>query len=696
MRKLNRCIPLLVKKLPLPKDVQAYIIWLTKIVKKKAMKNSQPKYLNHKRMLKEFDEIPWEHCCECTHPTPIWETAHRELVPLANGTRCISVFPAQHKPLLYRCHGLNYSCQTHPFTLRSKTWKVARDGISSLIDSLPENQIITDCFKNVLSRYCVMSRMDRNRANKEKAIITSADVDKVNNTLKHFCVEPYDKNKGEVYISCPFMAWHLIKKTYDWTGENPQYEMVRDRTADSIITEMSTSWAQLYNGLKSKLPPLLPNGRLGLATAYQKYGKPEPKKRPVIDLKFDPAINIRKAIARAGIFCMNHIVGHGSFHLPHATRLRLQLDSTLKYLSRNGNHLIDPTIVMMSDDIEGFFTNVDVDAAIAAHERVIQLYLHQYTKKKKVGKRKYQATARNSNQIFVPRAKTVKPGPGHYNTSKFPGKFSTVKVKEMTTVIRWTTQFRTFTLGKLLLTQKSGLFQGCPLSVYLALSIAFIAEHDASLSTLGKSIRGLRYVDDKMGITMAENNPAAIQQAKSNLKEYNSVYHHSLSVKEEPPVQSKQGITKYVYIGHILTNTGKTICREYYNKNWHHYNRLYPFRQVFKLEQHYGSYCDKMSIRGQRKGRLFAIIRSTDNSRLRQVLCEKLFEYTFGLGDPPAFTIRILNSLLLTTVVHPVQRQILLEILLAYKKINRSTNLRERDIFSILPDLDTGSILSRV
>ena len=36
--------------------------------------------------------------------------------------------------------------------------------------------------------------------------------------------------------------------------------------------------------------PLLHEGRLGLATAYQKYGKPEPKKRPVIDLKFDPTI----------------------------------------------------------------------------------------------------------------------------------------------------------------------------------------------------------------------------------------------------------------------------------------------------------------------------------------------------------------------------------------------------------------------
>ena len=416
----------------------------------------------------------------------------------------------------------------------------------------------------------------------------------------------------------------------------------------------------------------------------------------MIDLKFDPAINIRKAIARAGIFCMNHIMGHGSFHLPHASRLRLQLDSIQRYLMEKNVNLVDPTLVMMSDDIEGFFTNVDVDAAIAAHERIIQLYLAQYANKKKVGKRRYQATARNSNKIFVPMAKSVKPGPGHYNTSKFSGKFSTVKLQEMTKVIKWTTQYRTFTLGTLLLKQKFGLFQGCPLSVYLALSIAFVAEHEARLSTLGTSIRGLRYVDDKMGITVAENNQVAIQQAKSDLKECNDFYHHSLSVKEEPPVHTSQGITKYIYIGHILTNTGKEIVREYYNKNWHHYNRTYPFRQVFKLEQHYGSYCDKMAIRGQRMGRFLSIIRSTDTSRLRQILCEKVFEYTNGLGDPPAFTIRILRRLLLTSVVHQEQRQIILEILSAYKKIYHQTNLGERDIFGYLPNLDTGSILARV
>ena len=179
----------------------------------------------------------------------------------------------------------------------------------------------------------------------------------------------------------------------------------------------------------------------------------------------------------------------------------------------------------------------------------------------------------------------------------------------------------------MILKQKFGLFQGCPLSVYLALSIAFVAEHEARLSTLRKTIRGLRYVDDKIGVTIAENNPLMIQSAKDNLAEYSQIYHHSLSVKEELPVWTAPGISKYLYIGHILTNTGKQITREYYNKNWHHHNWAYPFRQVYKLEQHYGSYRDKMSIRGQRKGRLLAIIRSIDYSidtiRLRQVLCEK-------------------------------------------------------------------------
>ncbi len=111
---------------------------------------------------------------------------------------------------------------------------------------------------------------------------------------------------------------------------------------------------------------------------------------------------------------------------------------------------------------------IDVDTAISAHERVIRLYRLQFANKRRIGKRRFQATARNSNRIFVPLAKTIKPQPGHYNTAKLSGKYSTIKLQEMTKIIQWTTQYRTFTLGTLALRQKSGLFQGCPLSVYLS------------------------------------------------------------------------------------------------------------------------------------------------------------------------------------------------------------------------------------
>ena len=246
----------------------------------------------------------------------------------------------------------------------------------------------------------------------------------------------------------------------------------------------------------------------------------------MIDLKFDTAINIRKAVARAGIYCLNHIIENGSFHLSHSNCLRECLNKIQDYFNTmiQRRNIQDPVLVIRSDDIEGFFTNVDVDAAITAHERVIQLYLLQFANKQRVGKRRFQATSRNSNKIYVPLAKTIKPQPGHYNTTKLPGKYSTVKLQEMTKIIQWTTQYRTFTLGNLMLKQKNGLFQGCPLSVYLALSIAFISEHDARLSTMGKTVHGLRYVDDKLGITVSENNPEAIAVANEILKEYNTIY----------------------------------------------------------------------------------------------------------------------------------------------------------------------------
>ena len=184
------------------------------------------------------------------------------------------------------------------------------------------------------------------------------------------------------------------------------------------------------------------------------------------------------------------------------------------------------------------------------------------------------------------------------------------------------------------------------------------------------------------------------QLNKALLLEYNDVYHQSLTVKEEKPVMSTPGCTKYIYIGHILTNTGKYIQREYYNKNWHHYDRRFPFRQVFKLEQHYGSYCDITAIQGQRMGRLMAIIRSTDTNRLRQILCEKLFEYTTGLGDPPSFTIRLLRRLLRTSTNHSDQSAIILEIINVYKSFTKNKRLADRNIFKILPNLNSGSILT--
>ena len=142
----------------------------------------------------------------------------------------------------------------------------------------------------------------------------------------------------------------------------------------------------------------------------------------------------------------------------HTNGLREKLDKIENYFKTTAQEeeLQDPMLIMMSDHIEGFFTNVDVEAAIEAHERIIQLYLAQFANKKKVGKRRFQATSRNSKKIFVPIAKTSKPGPGWCNVTKFPGKYSTIQLKELTKIIRWATQYRTFTLGTLVLKQKSG------------------------------------------------------------------------------------------------------------------------------------------------------------------------------------------------------------------------------------------------
>ena len=77
-----------------------------------------------------------------------------------------------------------------------------------------------------------------------------------------------------------------------------------------------------------------------------------------------------------------------------------------------GDNLVDPTLVMMSDDIEGFFTNVDVDAAIMAHERIIQLYMAQYAKKEKSGETKISSDCKKFQQDLRSNRKICKTRPG--------------------------------------------------------------------------------------------------------------------------------------------------------------------------------------------------------------------------------------------------------------------------------------------
>ena len=110
MQKVHKCIPGLIKQLQLPSDIRKYIEWLTKVVNKKPMSATHPKYLNHKHWIKEFDENPWEHCQECLRPDDLWTNAPRQLAPLTENTRCISLFPAQHPPLYHKCRALVEHC----------------------------------------------------------------------------------------------------------------------------------------------------------------------------------------------------------------------------------------------------------------------------------------------------------------------------------------------------------------------------------------------------------------------------------------------------------------------------------------------------------------------------------------------------------------------------------------------------------
>jgi len=78
------------------------------------------------------------------------------------------------------------------------------------------------------------------------------------------------------------------------------------------------------------------------------------------------------------------------------------------------------------------------------------------------------------------------------------------------------------------------LFQGCPLSVYLALSIAFISEHDTSLTMMGHSIRGCRYVWMTSLTSLLQRTLKHLSCKRKRTLNIQRNNHPSLTVKEEP------------------------------------------------------------------------------------------------------------------------------------------------------------------
>ena len=126
----------------IPKDIMSYVEWLTKVVRKKPMFSKQPKYLNSKRHIMTFSEVPWDHCSECIQPNQFWRNAPRQTVPQTDQTQCISTFPAKHQPLYLNCKALQHSCNTQSFQFGTKTWRVAKEGLSYFIKSLPKGLII--------------------------------------------------------------------------------------------------------------------------------------------------------------------------------------------------------------------------------------------------------------------------------------------------------------------------------------------------------------------------------------------------------------------------------------------------------------------------------------------------------------------------------------------------------------------------
>ena len=274
------------------------------------------------------------------------------------------------------------------------------------------------------------------------------------------------------------------------------------------------------------------------------------------------------------------------------------------------------------DDMSGFYTCLDRAGVLQRAEYVCNKYKHRHR--------------RGRHWISVTRRGNQRP---KFGKSSFNDDFVSIHVDEIYDVLTWASKFSCFKLGDHFLQQTLGLFQGCALSVILALFTA-AADEDRWLSSLGadrKLIYGFRYFDDRF-LSFTYQMFSATSRAKATyLRDTSSrIYMDGIVCEpEDPPNFLESAITE---------RPDGTLLLMHNNKNWDSvctHGSQCIITQLPRCSFHTSSILD-----GYRLSRIKSVVRhsNTEFGMITAAL-QLITEWTTCLGDNVEDVIRMLKSL---------------------------------------------------
>lgn len=436
--------------------------------------------------------------------------------------------------------------------------------------------------------------------------------------FKGCVLQRLDKNSNMLFISCKHFYWQQMYKTFEFAATGSplgglNYVASKLSPEDYVKRKKDAySWHHIapFSGRRNNITNSM---QMAQADPVQKFSKE--KARPMVRCHREPDRMLKHRICRVGFFIL---MQSGLDHLGvSSTRLLAYLD---RWKHRRQLATSAASFELM-DDMSGFYTSLNRIGVLERAKYVLDRFKERHRK------------------------------PRHWLRlqchGNFPVRFGksssddyvSVHVDDVQDVLQWATNFSCFMLGTVMLEQVLGLFQGCALSVILALMTA-AADEAHWLALLGADrplVCGLRYVDDRyLRFVYLLNNPESKATAYLLKTESSCIYMEGIVCEVVDPGPFLESIISE-------EADGKLVMR-HYNKNWESID-LHG-RPLYLSQPSRASFCGQSKIDGYRMARLRAVVSHCSSFGLQMLAVQQtIAEWLLGLGDEIADVLRVVTRL---------------------------------------------------